>query len=579
MNDENDKPKDDGWGMTMPHMRYQENKDADKDADDFSDEFLLDLDRPANPPKDDEWGMTAPNLNVPDNHYSSSDSGDSDFFDGSDFDKTTPNLNIPKDSYSWEDATPTPPVNPPSADEWGMSAPDINLPPENKSNNWEMDAPDFNPPAPPPPKQNSWAMPSPVFRVSDGENIEDVKKTAAFKLSDLQDFDMNTMDFKPSDASSSAPDSFDKTTPSFNFHENKPPIVSNASFESAPLPPQSLPSNSSIEAIKPPEQKKKSKLPLVIGGLFAMTLLAGVFIAGVYFLFLKSPVETASKIASPIEPETARDTSAPPAPLSVAPTVALTNDLPKQIEYKGAMVLVSAGEFTMGSDTGADESKPAHKVDLPAYYIDKTEVTNAEYKAFCDATGKQPPTNPHIEKDYFTARPNAPVVGVSFADAKSYAEWAGKRLPTEEEWEKAASWDEATQAKREFPWGNDFKKSDAAFQTAKISDVGKFSAGASPSGALDMAGNVLEWVDAYFQPYPNSTVSNPEFGETNRIVRGGHFASRSSDSLKTTKRIYIPPTVASGEDDEKLTAAIIGFRCAVSADTPAVGEVLRANGK
>ena len=89
------------------------------------------------------------------------------------------------------------------------------------------------------------------------------------------------------------------------------------------------------------------------------------------------------------------------------------------------MVLVAAGEFTMGSDADADESKPAHKVTLPAFYIDKTEVTNAEYKAFCDAAKKDYPPNPHLEKDYFIKRPNAPAVGVSFADAKAYADWAG----------------------------------------------------------------------------------------------------------------------------------------------------------
>ncbi|MCY7374549.1 MAG: formylglycine-generating enzyme family protein, partial [Pyrinomonadaceae bacterium] len=176
-------------------------------------------------------------------------------------------------------------------------------------------------------------------------------------------------------------------------------------------------------------------------------------------------------------------------------------------------------------------------------------------------------------------RPNAPVVGVSFADAKAYAEWAGKRLPTEEEWEKAASWDESAQKKRAFPWGDDFQKSDVAFGLTSISDVGKFSGGASSCGALDMAGNVLEWVDAFFQPYPNGTATNPEFGEKNRVVRGGHFGSKSMDSLKTTKRIYISPDIASGEDDEKLVAAIIGFRCAVSADAPAVREVLQSQSK
>src|SRR5207253_10748079 len=91
-------------------------------------------------------------------------------------------------------------------------------------------------------------------------------------------------------------------------------------------------------------------------------------------------------------------------------------------------------------------------------------------------------------------------------------------------------------------------------------------AGANPAGAFDMAGNVAEWVDAFFQPYPGNTSSNPNFGETNRVVRGGFFGSKTNDFLKTTKRIYVPPTVASGEDEEKLFAAAIGFRCAVSAD-------------
>lgn len=635
MSNDKNNPNDDDWGMTMPHLRYQEKKKAEE----FSDDFLLELDAPQNSPVNDDWGMTTPNLNVP-NQYSSS-SGDSAF------DKTTPNLNIPRDSYentpqnlpsdddwgmsspgfnapnnysssssssndsnfdktapnlniprdSWEEKS-APPMNSLPDDDWGMTTPNINLPqanqPQNNVESWEMSAPDFNPPAPPPPKKNEWSMPTPVFRVSEGENIEDIKRTAAFKLSDLQGFDMNTMDFKPSD--SPAPDSADKTAPSFNFHENKPPNIPTQSSNAFPETPavglsgnfsdvapsaSAPPDNSSATVAAPAEKKKKSKAPLIVGGLFTMMLFAGVFVTAVYFLFLKKPVEMASKSPAPEPetPETASNTSASPVPIVASSTAAPSNDLPKEIELKGAMVLVSAGEFTMGSDTGTDESKPAHKVDLPAYYIDKTEVTNAEYKAFCDATGKSYPPNPHIEKDYFTARPNAPVVGVSFADAKAYAEWAGKRLPTEAEWEKAASWDEATKTKREFPWGNSFNKSDAAFQTSKISDVGKFSGGASPFGAMDMAGNVLEWVDAYFQPYPNSTISNPEFGETNRVVRGGHFASKSSDSLKTTKRIYIPPTVASGEDDEKLVAAIIGFRCAVSADAASVAEVLRGQGK
>ncbi len=562
MNDENDKPKDSDWGMTMPHMRYEEENASDGFSDDFAPKKKL----PPNRSAEDEWGATTPNFNLRNN--------DSPAARFDDFDRTEPNINIPKDV--WEDETP--PSNSLPADEWGMSAPNINLQSENKPENnpdeWEVGATNFNPPPP----QNNWSMPAPIFRVSEGENIEDIKKTAAFKLSDLQGFDTESKTFKSSGKSSP---SFDKTAPGFNFEANPPPPLPNSIGVAPVISAAPPPVVQSVEADKLPKAGKTSKTPLILGGILAMLLLVGVFAAGTYFLLLNKTPLTTSKVEPAESVQTAEtgDTNAPSAPLIAAPTMDETSNLPKQLDFKGAMVLIAAGEFTMGSDRDADEAKPAHKVVLPAYYIDKTEVTNAEYKAFCDATGKSYPTNPHIEKDYFAARPNAPVVGVSFADAKAYADWAGKRLPTEEEWEKAASWDEAAQSKREFPWGNNFQKSNVAFQTAKIADVGKYSGGASPSGALDMAGNVLEWVDAYFQPYPNGASSNPEFGETNRVVRGGHFASKSSDSLKTTKRIYIPPTVASGEDGETLVAAIIGFRCAVSANNPQITALLQSEGK
>lgn len=534
------KPKDDDWGMTMPHMRLEK----DKNDDDFSDKFAPNP-YTSNQPAADDWGMTQQNFNLPDNQSSS------------DFDKTTPNINIPKDA--WHDETPANPYQ--SGGDWGATAPNIDVPPQNRADDWGMTV--ANAGAPKEEKKNEWSMPTPVFRISEGEKIDNLPK--------------HTPNYNAVDDAGG----FDKTTPNFNFSEVAPPPFG-ATASSNP-PPQAIaaeqtPAAQSNDTAAPSAAKKGgSKLIYVLGGLIALMFFGIVALAGVYFLFLNKPQTTAQSV------ETAKETNVSSAP-STATTAPLTSsetktDLPKEINFKGAMVLVSAGEFTMGSDSDADESKPAHKVTLPAYYIDKTEVTNAEYKAFCDATGKSYPPNPHLETDYFTKRPNAPVVGVSFADAKAYAEWAGKRLPTEEEWEKAASWDNAAQAKREFPWGNDFQKNNVAFGIRSISDVGKFSGGASPSGAMDMAGNVLEWVDAFFQPYPNSDSSNPEFGEKNRIVRGGHFASKSNESLKTTKRIYVSPDIASGEDDEKLVAAIIGFRCAVSADAASVKEALNAQSK
>ena len=538
MSDENDEPKNDDWSMTMPHLRPE--KDAAED--DFFENFAALANRPP-PAADDEWAMTEPNQP---NDYSNAD-----------FDRTVPNLKIPHDD--WEHTMP-PPLKSLPAEDREKPAPAS----DGKTESWEMNAPpNAAPPNNAPPSasgKNRWSMPAPVFRVSDGENIEDIKKTAAFRLSDLQDFDEQTKDFKPSPPPASSASNFD-------FQSQPPPNF--ADHYAAGNAPPPLPS-----AAAPP--RRASKTPYIIGGIAAMFVAAGVFLAGIYLVFIRQSVNAASSSsAASVQSESA----AMPAPLTAAPPAEPAINLPNKIEDHGAMVLIAAGAFTMGSNRDADDAKPAHEVVLPAYYIDRTEVTNAEYKKFCDATGKPYPVDPHIEKNYFAARPNAPVVGVSFADAQAYADWAGKRLPTEEEWEKAASWDAATGTKHEFPWGDDFRKSNAAFETKKIADVGQFSGGASPSGALDMAGNVLEWVDAYFQPYPNGARSNPEFGEINRVVRGGHFASKSADSLKTTKRIYIPPTVASGEDDEKLVAAIIGFRCAVSADDSRLAAILANGGK
>jgi formylglycine-generating enzyme required for sulfatase activity len=533
-----DKPKDDDWGMTMPHLRLEK----DKNADDFSDDFAPNPYSSKQQPTDD-WGATQQNFNLPSNQSSLTD-----------HDKTTPNINIPKDV--WQDETPSAPSQLPSddwgmtaqnvnipreakQDDWGATAPNINIPQENKSDDWSINAP--NPSMPKREKQDDWSMPAPVFRISEGERVDNLPK--------------HTPNFNQDNTGG-----FDKTTPNFNLSELSSP---GAVSEAAPK------SQTAAEAPKV-EKTGSSKMIYVLGGLIVFLFLGIVVLAGVYFLFLNKP-EMARSVATPVE--TSKEE---PKEIVTSPAVALPTktNLPKEIEYKGAMVLVAAGEFTMGSDTDADESKPAHKVTLPAFYIDKTEVTNAEYKKFCDATGKSYPPDPHLEKNYFTSRPNAPVVGISYTDAKAYAEWAGKRLPTEAEWEKAASWDEGAQLKRTFPWGDDFQKNKVAFGINSISDVGKFADGASACGALDMAGNVLEWVDSFFQPYPNSVSVNPEFGEKNRVVRGGHFGSKSNDSLKTTKRIYIPPNVASGEDDEKLIAAIIGFRCAVSADDSRIAEVL-----
>ena len=246
--------------------------------------------------------------------------------------------------------------------------------------------------------------------------------------------------------------------------------------------------------------------------------------------------------------------------------------LPKEIDYHGSMLLIGAGEFVMGDDNHNADEKPAHKVTLPDFYLDKFEVTNAQYKAFCTATKHPIPTNPWWDNAYFS-KPNMPVVGVSFADATAYAAWAGKRLPTEDEWEKAASWGPGADKKRLWPWGDTGNVSQAVLNTNHPANVGSKLNGASAYGVLDMAGNVLEWVDAYYQPYPNSTATGPSFGTSNRVVRGGSFHS-DIDAARTSRRIYAPAEFTAAEKQER--SWLIGFRCAIAASDQRLQERLHS---
>ncbi len=246
--------------------------------------------------------------------------------------------------------------------------------------------------------------------------------------------------------------------------------------------------------------------------------------------------------------------------------------LPKEIDYNGPMLLIGAGDFIMGDDSHNPEEKPAHKVTLPDFYIDKFEVTNEQYKKFCDATKRSYPTNPWWDNGYFK-KLSMPVVGVNFSDASAFAAWAGKRLPTEEEWEKAASWGPDANKKRMWPWGDSSNTSQATLNSDHPTAVGSKPNGASAYGVQDMAGNVLEWVDAFYQAYPNSPATDPNFSTTNRVVRGGSFHS-DAEAARTTRRIYAPAEFTAEEKKER--SWLIGFRCAVSANEAKLQERLRS---
>ena len=220
------------------------------------------------------------------------------------------------------------------------------------------------------------------------------------------------------------------------------------------------------------------------------------------------------------------------------------------------MVFVPAGNFLMGSENSDRNQRPQHKVFLDSFWIDQTEVTNSHYQ-LCVKEGAC--ISPH-EVDYFkdTKYNNHPVIYLSWVEAQTFCVWAGKRLPTEAEWEKAARGDDA----RIYPWGN--RKPNPSllnfYDNEKgTTDVGNFSSGASPYGALDMSGNVWEWTSDWYDPkyYITSPVRNPQGPLTGdrRVVRGGSWFSLTEIVVRTYYRKASIPAA------QNYTT---GFRCAWS---------------
>ncbi len=209
------------------------------------------------------------------------------------------------------------------------------------------------------------------------------------------------------------------------------------------------------------------------------------------------------------------------------------------------MVFVSAAE---GFQMGDSDEKPVHTVALNGFWLDQTEVTNAQYGR-CVAAGSCTASN-YKDNPSFNGE-TQPVVGVDWDSARSYCQWAGARLPTEAEWEYAARGPEG----RVYPWGNqwDAAKANAENKLGKTAPVGSYAAGASWVGALDLAGNVWEWVADWYGPYSSEKQTNPT-GPTSgqyRVLRGGSWSPRSL-SVRGADRYW---NVPSGRH------ADVGFRC------------------
>jgi formylglycine-generating enzyme required for sulfatase activity len=218
-------------------------------------------------------------------------------------------------------------------------------------------------------------------------------------------------------------------------------------------------------------------------------------------------------------------------------------------------VLIPSGPFIMGDD----ENSPRREVFLDAFYFDRFEVTVARYALFMKATGNLKPPDEWETADVQKGG-DLPVVGVNWQDASSYCRWAGKRLPTEAEWEKAARGAD----ERKYPWGNDAPTPDRArygqqYENPVYKDgvarVGSHAKDASPFGVFDLAGNVTEWVADWFsESFPEGDVRNPKGPEsgTDKALRGGSWYD-PPDRLSATKRWHAS---ASNRNDG------IGFRCA-----------------
>lgn len=212
------------------------------------------------------------------------------------------------------------------------------------------------------------------------------------------------------------------------------------------------------------------------------------------------------------------------------------------------MVYIPKGNFIRGSNSTEPDEKPESKIYLLEFYIDKYEVSNAEYKKCVEKGVCKKPENTIFYDDEKYA--NYPVVYVTYQDAFTYCKWKKKRLPTEAEWEKSCRGTDGNT----FSYGNDFNKikEKCNVEGKGLAEVDKFPECVSPYGVYNLCGNVWEWVDGWYDAYPNNNFKMKEFGKKYRILRGGSW-NNIDWTARCSNRVYW---------EKNKSWALAGFRCA-----------------
>jgi formylglycine-generating enzyme required for sulfatase activity/tRNA A-37 threonylcarbamoyl transferase component Bud32 len=323
---------------------------------------------------------------------------------------------------------------------------------------------------------------------------------------------------------------------------------------------------------------------LVLGGVLLLCGLGGILLGRSIF----SPIEpgitesvpTQVEVSSyqptlPIAVALPSDTLRPTDPPPPTAPIATTEPRAGETEYSGpdnmVVAYIPSGEFSMGSSDGYADEAPIHRVYLDGFWMDQTEVTNNMYRQCVQSGACNRPSDSLYYSDADFG--DSPVVYVSWSDARSYCTWAGRRLPTEAEWEKAARGTDG----RVYPWGDSFSCRYGNFDDEKqydkdmvdggpdcdgftsLAPVGSFPSGESPYGILDMAGNVWEWVsdwysNGYYRNSPSSDPEGPSSGSM-RVIRGGSW-NMTEVVMRTTNRLKLEPFDSN---------YYVGFRCVTDA--------------